>query len=79
MLDILGGEESGTKCPERQDRPSIVDIHNRYLSPGFTAIFGARSTEGDNPEVCFFRNQDYSMHGCQLVCFTNARVMLPRG
>ena len=33
MLSILCGEESGTKCHEHQDPLSIVDIHNRYLSP----------------------------------------------
>lgn len=33
MLSILCGEESGTKCHARQDRLSIVDIHNKYLSP----------------------------------------------
>jgi len=32
MLDILGGEEGGTKCQERRDRLSIEDINNRYLS-----------------------------------------------
>ena len=39
MLDILSGEEGGTKCHERQDRLSIVDITNRYLSPVYRPLF----------------------------------------
>ncbi len=32
-LEFPCGEERGTKCQERRDRMSIVDIHSRYLSP----------------------------------------------
>jgi len=40
MLDILCGEESGTKCRERRDQPSIANIHNRYLSTIFYLEWG---------------------------------------